>query len=135
MLQYSFAEQTGTFTVEARMSFNEAVWGNAVYLVNEDGNYAVSVAFEYSYGNYNLVAYNANVKTVLASYNRNEMVDIRVDVDVDSDRFDVYVNGELAGENFSFRNRADSIGAVVFGSSVRDADLRVDSLAVYTTAE
>ena len=54
---------------------------------------------------------------------------------MDSDRFDVYVNDELAGENFSFRNRADSIGAVVFGSSVRDADLRVDSLAVYTTAE
>lgn len=131
-LQYSFAPQSGEVTVEARMSFNEADWGNAIYLLNEDGEYSVSIAFEYAYGKYNLVAYNAGVKTVLAEYTRNEMVDIKVVTDVESGRFDVYVNGEMKADGFRYRNSADTLNAVMFGSSAKNSDLRVDSIAVYT---
>ena len=131
-LQYSFAPQSGEFTVEARMSFNEADWGNAIYLLNEDGEYSVSIAFEYAYGKYNLVAYNAGVKTVLAEYTRNEMVDIKVVTDAESGRFDVYVNGEMKADGFRYRNSADTLNAVMFGSSAKNSDLRVDSIAVYT---
>ena len=131
-LQYSFAPQSGEVTVEARMSFNEADWGNAVYLLNEDGDYSVSIAFEHAYGKYNLVAYNAGVKTVLAEYTRNEMLDIKVVADAESGRFDVYVNGEQKADGFRFRNGAETLNAVMFGSSAKNSDLRVDSIAVYT---
>lgn len=127
---YEFAAQSGSVTLETVMSFNEAEWGS-LYLLNEHGENAVCVAFEYVYGKYNLVAYDGGVKKTVASYTRNVPLEIKIEVSASDNTFCVYAGGELAAEDFAFRNDSMSVDAVMFGSSARDADMRIYEIRVY----
>ncbi len=129
-VRYDFAPQAQSLTMEARMSFNEAEWGS-LYLRSAGGENAVCVAFEYAYNTYNIVAYDRGVKRVIASYERNVPVTVKVVADVAANTFDVYVDGELRADDFLFRSDAEEIGSVVFGSAARDCDLRMYELKVY----
>jgi hypothetical protein len=136
---YSFGGAvTDTVTVETRMSFNEAERGYAVYLMNTDSENAfdinsapVRVAFEFDGGKYNIVAYHGAAKRVIGNYGRNEWVDFKVVANVASGTFDVYLNGRIAAEDFAFRGVSSGLRSVTFGSTVRDAKLRVDYIKVY----
>ncbi len=129
-VQYAFAAQSGIFTMEARASFNEGEWGS-LYLLNENGDNAICIAFEFADNAYNLVAYNGNVKTVIGHYERNVAVDIKVVADVAENTFDVYVGGELVAEGLAFRMSTQSVGTVMFGSSSRNADFRLYEMKIY----
>ncbi len=127
---YNFAAQNQTLTLQTRISFNEAEWGS-LYLLNEEGENSVCIAFEYAYNRYNIVAYNMGVKTILAEYKRNVPVDLKVEINVQKNTFDVYADGNKVAEEFAFRNSAQSLQAVTFGSTARCADMRVYELAIY----
>ncbi len=130
LVSYAMAPQRERVTVETRMSFNEAEWGK-FYILDEHGNNAVCIAFEYAYNSYNLVAYDRGAKKIIASYERNVPVDVKIEIDVAANTFDVYVNGDKKAEAFTFRTAAESIAEVVFGSSSRDSDMRVYELKAY----
>ncbi len=128
-VSYDFAPVTGKLSMTARMSFNEAEWGS-LYLLNENGENSVCIAFECAYNSYNIVAYDGNSKKILAGYERNVPVEIGVEADVAENVFDVTVNGEKVAEGFLFRSGAYGLAAVSFGSATRNADLRMYRLTV-----
>lgn len=130
LVSYAFAPQSKKLTIETRMSFNEAEWGK-LYILNENGDNAVCIAFEFAYNSYNIVAYDSGAKKTVASYERNVPVDIKIEIDVEANTFDMYVGGNKVAESFDFRNASTSIDQVIFGSSARDADMRVYGLIAY----
>ncbi len=130
LVSYAFAPQATKLTVEARMSFNEAEWGK-FYILNEYGDNAVCLAFEFAYNRYNLVAYDRGAKKTVAAYERNVPVDVKLEIDVAANTYDVSVAGQKVAEGFAFRNASDRVGEVIFGSAARDADMRVYELKAY----
>lgn len=133
-LYYEFSETINEkFVLETRASFNEAIWGYAVYLQDESRNNAVSIAFENSNGvNKNIVAYDGNIKRVIGKFELNEFVDIKVEVDTVRQKYNVYLNGTLATDySFNFRNNVSGIKYYMFGSAVLDAKLQYEYLKVY----
>lgn len=130
LVSYAFAPQTETLTVEARMSFNEAEWGY-FYMLDDNGDNAVCLAFEFAYDRYNIVAYDRGAKRTIASYERNVPVDIKVVIDVADNTYDVYVDGEIKAEGFMFRTATGNIAEVALGSFARNADMRVYELKAY----
>lgn len=127
---YRFGAASALITLETVMSFNEADWGS-LYLLNGNGENAVCIAFEYVYGEYSVVAYNGGVKTKISSYERNVPVSVKIEADISGNTFDVYINGELAAEDFAFRADSTELTSVKAGSSARDADLRIYEIKVY----
>ena len=58
-------------------------------------------------------------------------LEIKIEVSASDNTFCVYAGGELAAEDFAFRNDSMSVDAVMFGSSARDADMRIYEIRVY----
>lgn len=81
--------------------------------------------------NKTIVAYDANTKRVIGNFELNELVDIKVIVDFGRQKYDVYINGEVAAQGFSFRNRVSDIKYLMFGSSSLDALLQYEYLKAY----
>ena len=58
-------------------------------------------------------------------------VSVKIEADISGNTFDVYINGELAAEDFAFRTDSTELTSVKAGSSARDADLRIYEIKVY----
>lgn len=133
-MYYDFGTSvSGELIVETRAKFNHAVWGYVAYLLDEDYRDVVSLAFENSHGvNANIVAYDGNSKRVLGKFNLNEWVDLRLEIDTHAQKFNVYVNGELATDKpLNFRRNSESLRYYRLGASVADADLGFQYIKVY----
>lgn len=123
----------GEIIVETRARFNEAIWGYVVYLQDSNRKDAIAIAFENSNGvNKNIVAYDGSTKRVIGKFELNEWVNIRVEANTFTQKFNVYLNDKLATKtSFNFRNSVSSFKYYKLGSTVVEANLNIEYIKVF----
>lgn len=129
---------TGEVVIEAGVKYNQARWGNMVYVLNEKGEIAVAVAFENSNGpSRDIVAYDGNTKVKLGQFQYNTWTDIKVVANTISDTFDLLVNGEkVNAKPLAFRNVANSLNQYKFGAiNSVDSNFGLDYIKVYESSD
>lgn len=83
--------------------------GNGDYLNAESSNYFASGSIVLLFKNGILSTRDASNKKDIATYSVGERVKIKVEADIQSGTYDVYVDGELKAEGVAFRQSADML--------------------------
>jgi hypothetical protein len=83
--------------------------GNGDYLNAESSNYFAAGSIVLLFKNGTLSTRDASNKKDIATYNVGERVKIKVEADIQSGIYDVYVDGELKAEGVAFRQSADML--------------------------
>ncbi|MFA7417248.1 MAG: glycosyl hydrolase 115 family protein [Acholeplasma sp.] len=138
LLAYDFLQPaTSEFIIETRVRYNDARWGNMLYVLNESGEIAISIAFENSNGpSRDIVIYNGQNKVVVGRFEYDEWVDLKVTTNILTNTFTVEINGESVNQVFAYRNTSSSLDRYQFGvqNSV-DSKLDVAYIKAYLTAD
>ncbi|WP_025725295.1 glycosyl hydrolase 115 family protein [Acholeplasma granularum] len=138
LLSYDFTKlATSELVIETRVRYNDARWGNMLYVLNENDQIAISIAFENSNGpSRDIVAYNGQNKVVIGRFEYGEWVDLKVTTNVLTNTFNIEVNGNLVETLFAYRNDTVSLNKYQFGvqNSV-DSKLDVQYIRAYLTAD
>lgn len=138
LLSYDFLRPaTSDLVVETRVRYNDGRWGNMLYVLNENGQIAISIAFENSNGpSRDIVAYDGQNKVVIGRFEYDEWVDLKVTTNVLSNTFSIEINGELVEGIFSFRNLSNSLNTYQFGvQNAVDSKLDVAYISAYLTSD
>jgi len=120
-----------SFVVEERISFNQADWGNAIYLYNGSNQVSIAIAFETFNNKHHIVAYNGNVKTIIQEFNLDHSYDIKLEVNVTNNTYNLYIDGVTKLLEAEFRNEASAITRIEFGSASANARMIINYLYLY----
>lgn len=134
---FSEAIESGNVILEAKVRFNEAKWADIFRLKNESGKDAVVVAIERLNATRSaLIAYNGSAKKILATYEANTWIELRLEIDVERESFNLYLGGEKVNETtFRFRNKSESLTGFTFGVKNENTDLNLDYVKAYREDE
>ena len=134
---------TGQFTIEARI--RQTVLGNATYSrfaiftadsISDEGAVSKPMA-DFGFYPKNLFVDNGknsgSNKTVKYASNPEQWYKIRLEVDMDTDTFDFYVDDTLKRSGCGLRTAGDALNYFsIFGTDKYNGDIQVDYLWVYS---
>ena len=109
----TFVEQSGIVVVEAKILANENNLSGkcSPYIYSSSGSAVVSVTFG---GDGYISTYTEGQWTHVQSYSSNTWYTLKFVIDTDTDRFDMYIDGDIILSNAHLRNEVDDIAEVKF---------------------
>ena len=101
------------------------------YFQDENGKNAVCIQLGLSFNVY----YGDPLRPTitLGSFERGSWNHLKLDIDIDNNTFDVYINGELAGSGFEFRNKVSDISKIRFSQSYVGTGIYIDNIRISGT--
>ncbi|WNR42824.1 right-handed parallel beta-helix repeat-containing protein [Paenibacillus roseipurpureus] len=132
-VENDFMPTSGKVSVSARVWANETTgWKMAPYILDSTGTIAISVIFDSGY----IKTYNGSTLISLEPFTANKWYSIGVDLDTNTDTFDLSVNGLKLIDDAAFRNPVTNVAAAYVGIGVNNTGtFYVDDFkAIYTGA-
>ncbi|SFM11673.1 Right handed beta helix region [Gracilibacillus orientalis] len=108
-------ELTGIVTVEADIMRNDGVisdpsWASVPYIFGSNGNRAISAAFDDGV----IKTRDGNTTVDVMEYEKDQWYNLKFVLDIDSQTYDLYVDGTLVADDYAFRESVSDIAEVKF---------------------
>ncbi len=123
----SFALKSGIVNVQAKVVPYQTGWKCAPYVMDGSGNTAVGVVFDGGY----IKAYNGSTLTNVQGITYGTAYKIKIVLNTDTDKYDLYVDDVLKASQWSFRTAVTSVSKVRFSIGNVTGSFNFDNVGVY----
>lgn len=131
-LATTFTNQSGRVAIEAKVMARETAGFKAIpYVYNSNGDTVASVSFQDG----NIKCYIGGTATVVQPFEPDVWYLVRLVIDTNTDKFDLYIDGVRKEHNQTLRTATTSVNKVsYYMDGVNTGTLYVDSVRLYNEA-